>query len=82
MKEPLIRLFRDYFNREWEVQARHDPSGTDAFHTFENPALAPGSLEFTSGEERRRLDLVPPGWFVASDELLSRWCQNARAIPH
>jgi hypothetical protein len=82
MPEPLVRLFRDYFNREWEVRAVPDRSGTQRSQVFENPAQSPGWLEFTADHERRRLEPLPPGWFVASDELLSRWCENAKVVAH
>ena len=73
---PLLRIFRDYFGREWEVYVRVDPAEPDA-GTFPNPLLMLGSLEFDSGQERRRLTPLPPGWYVAPDELLSRWCEKA-----
>ena len=75
---PLLRIFRDYFGREWEVYVRCDlaePEGKG----LPNPLLMLGSLEFDSGQERRQLTPLPPGWYVAPDELLSRWCEKAAA---
>jgi hypothetical protein len=78
---PLVRSFRDYFGREWEasvVQRR----GDDRPRTSANPALVDGdSLLFTCSAQRRALSPLPPGWYIASDELLSRWCENATPVP-
>jgi hypothetical protein len=76
---PLLRIFRDYFGREWEVYVRCvDPAESEP-SDLPNPLLMLGSLEFDSGQERRRLTPLPPGWYVAPDELLSRWCEKAAA---
>jgi hypothetical protein len=45
------------------------------------PELAHGWLLFTSGDERRRLEPLPPGWYVVSDEVLTRWCHDAVELP-
>jgi hypothetical protein len=76
---PLLRIFRDYFGREWEVFVRTDDAATAAESDRPNPLLMLGSLEFDSGQEQRRLTPLPPGWYVAPDELLSRWCEKAAA---
>jgi hypothetical protein len=80
-RDPLLRIFRDYFGREWEVRAfegdRADGQTDDAKH----PALAQGSLVFDSGDQRRCLTPVPPGWYIAADETLSRWCASAVPLP-
>jgi hypothetical protein len=75
---PLLRIFRDYFGREWEVFVRAEEA-VDARDDLPNPLLMLGSLEFDSGQERRRLTPLPPGWYVAPDEMLSRWCEKAAA---
>ena len=80
-RDPLLRIFRDYFGREWEVRAfegEHVDGQTDV---AKNPALARGSLVFDSGEQRRCLAPLPPGWYIATDEMLSRWCANAIPLP-
>jgi hypothetical protein len=74
----LLRIFRDYFGREWEVCA-HAEFRVPAGGELPDPLLMLGSLEFDSGQERRRLTPLPPGWYVAPDELLSRWCEKAAA---
>ena len=76
---PLLRIFRDYFGREWEVYLRSaDPAELQA-NELHNPLLMLGALEFDSGQERRRLTPLPPGWYVAPVEMLSRWCEKAAA---
>lgn len=78
-RDPLLRIFRDYFGREWEVCAQADDPTDEAARQLPNPALTLGSLSFDSGQEQRRLTPLPPGWYVAPDELLSRWCEKAAA---
>jgi hypothetical protein len=80
-RDPLLRIFRDYFGREWEVRAFENEQVEAQTDVAKNPALARGSLVFDSGEQRRCLAPLPPGWYVASDELLSRWCANAVPLP-
>lgn len=80
-RDPLLRVFRDDFGREWEVRAVAEELASDRVRGVPNPALTLGALIFDSGEERRRLMPLPPGWYIASDELLSRWCENALAAP-
>ncbi len=79
-RAPLLRIFRDYLGREWEVSACSGAPSPDAA-AAPDPEYAPGSLSFVSGEERRRLTPLPPGWFVAPDEQLSRWCESAEVDP-
>jgi hypothetical protein len=76
-RDPLLRIFRDDFGREWEVCVIADrPPGTIAT-TPANPALMLGALLFDSGEARRRLEPLPAGWYIASEALLTRWCEAA-----
>lgn len=42
-----------------------------------NPALMSGALLFDSGEAQRRLEPLPAGWYIASEALLTRWCEAA-----
>jgi hypothetical protein len=37
-------------------------------------------LLFTCDDERRRFDALPPGWTLASDALLCRWCEDASPV--
>jgi hypothetical protein len=76
---PLLRIFRDYFGREWEVFVRAEEAALPPDSGPPNPLLMLGTLEFDSGQERRRLTPLPPGWYVAPDEMLSRWCEKAAA---
>ena len=45
-----------------------------------NPALMLGALLFDSGEAQRRLEPLPAGWYIASEALLTRWCESAVPI--
>lgn len=76
----LLRIFRDYYGREWEVRMMGDEE-LDSVAVASDPALALGALVFDLGDARRRLSPVPPGWYIASDALLSRWCEGATALP-
>jgi len=80
-RDPLLRIFRDYFGREWEVRAFEREQAEPQEDLARNPALARGSLVFDSGDERRCLAPLPPGWYIATDEMLSRWCANAVPLP-
>jgi hypothetical protein len=39
-----------------------------------------GALLFDSGEAQRRLVPLPAGWYIASEALLSRWCEEATRL--
>lgn len=80
MAHPLVRIFRDDYNREWEVRAVKEELTDRRRRLLPRPELAYGWLLFTSGGERRRLDPLPPGWHVATDAVLSHWCQDAAAV--
>lgn len=81
-----VRIFRDELNREWEVRAVRDVLTERRMRLLPRPELANGWLLFRLGEERRRLAPLPPGWFVATDVQLTRWCDDAepatRLIAH
>ena len=76
-RDPLLRIFRDDFGREWEVRVIADRLTQPAASASANPALMLGALLFDSGEAQRRLEPLPPGWYVASEALLTRWCEAA-----
>lgn len=76
-RDPLLRIFRDDFGREWEVRMMVDPPLAAAAGGSVNPALMPGALLFDSGEAQRRLEPLPAGWYIASEALLTRWCEDA-----
>lgn len=80
-RDPLLRIFRDYFGREWEVRAFSGEGHDEATAETSNPALVSGSLVFDSGDQRRCLTPIPPGWYIATDERLSRWCAGAVPLP-
>lgn len=72
-----VRVFRDELDREWEVRAVRDELTERRMRLLPRPELANGWLLFCLGEERRRLAPLPPGWFVATDVQLTRWCDDA-----
>jgi hypothetical protein len=77
-RDPLLRIFRDDFGREWEVCVIADRAVAGSVTTTSlNPALMLGALLFDSGEAQRRLEPLPAGWYIASEALLTRWCEAA-----
>ena len=81
--ERHVRTFQDGENRVWEVRAIQEQLTERRTRLLPRPELANGWLLFTSGEERRRFDALPPGWTLASDALLCRWCEDASPVlPH
>jgi hypothetical protein len=76
-RDPLLRIFRDDFGREWEVCVIADRPPESIATAPANPALMLGALLFDSGEARRRLEPLPAGWYIASEALLTRWCEAA-----
>ena len=75
-----MRTFRDDGNREWEVRAIQEQLTERRTRLLPRPELAKGWLLFTCGEERRRLEALPPGWALATDALLCRWCNDAAPV--
>ena len=75
-----VRTFRDGEDRVWEVRAIQEQLTERRTRLLPRPELANGWLLFTSGEERRRFDALPPGWTLASDALLCRWCEDASPV--
>ena len=79
-RDPLLRIFRDDFGREWEVRMIGERPPHALVPASLNPALMLGALLFDSGEAQRRLEPPPAGWYVASEALLTRWCEAARPL--
>jgi hypothetical protein len=75
-----MRTFQDGDNRVWEVRAIQEQLTERRTRLLPRPELANGWLLFTCGEERRRFDALPPGWTLASDSLLCRWCEDASPV--
>lgn len=75
-----VRTFRDDGNREWEVRAIQEQLTERQARLLPRPELAQGWLLFTCGEERRRYETLPPGWSLATDALLRRWCDDASPV--
>jgi hypothetical protein len=83
-RDPLLRIFRDDYGREWEVHVvAHDtaPEAACGDTGAPNPMLMLGALVFDAGEAQRLLVPPPAGWYVASEALLSRWCEAATRLP-
>jgi len=75
-----VRTFRDDGDREWEVRAIQEQLTERQARLLPRPELASGWLLFTCGEERRRYEMLPPGWSLATDALLRRWCDDASPV--
>ena len=72
-----VRIFRDETDREWEVRAIREPLVEHRSPLLTPPELENGWLLFTSCGERRRLAPLPPGWVIATETQLNRWCVDA-----
>ena len=75
-----MRTFQDGENRVWEVRAVQEQLTERRTRLLPRPELANGWLLFTCGDQRRRFDALPPGWTLASDALLCRWCEDASPV--
>jgi hypothetical protein len=75
-----VRTFRDGRDREWEVRAIQEQLTERRTRLLPRPELANGWLLYTCDDERRRFDALPPGWTLASDALLCRWCEDASPV--
>ena len=80
-RDPLLRIFRDDYGREWEVRTVAYDGSIAGDTAAANPALIQGALLFDAGEAQRRLVPPPAGWYVASEALLTRWCEMATRLP-
>ena len=78
--ERRVRTFRDDGNREWEVRAIREQLTERQVRLLPRPELAEGWLLFTCGDERRRYEMLPPGWSLAPEALLRRWCDDASPV--
>ena len=75
--EVAVRRFRDGLEREWEVRAIREHLTQRRARLLPRPELANGWLLFTCNGEQRRLAPLPPGWLIATDMQLARWCDDA-----
>ena len=75
-EETQVRTFRDERFLEWEVRAIQPPQEARRSNLLP-PHHMHGWLLFMSGEERRRLAPLPPGWHQATETQLMRWCADA-----
>jgi hypothetical protein len=75
-----VAVFTDDAARAWEVREIRQPILEDPHLRFLPPEFAQGWLLFTSDGERRRLAPLPPGWQLAGDDLMRRWCRDASPV--
>ena len=80
MAHPLIRVCRDDVNQEWEVRAVQEDLTERRKRLLPRPELAHGWLWFIYSTEHRPLDPVTSGWYIATDELLTRWSNDASVV--
>jgi hypothetical protein len=74
-----ISFFTDETECCWEVREIRDPILPERRGFYVRPEFAAGWLLFISGNERRRMAPFPPGWRLATQDQLRRWC--AEALP-
>ena len=72
-----VGTFVDESEREWEVREIREPLLPERAELLARPEFSGGWLLFSSGEERRRLAPLPPGWRQAPASQLRRWCADA-----
>ena len=79
-REYAVANFVDEGERGWEVREIRNPILPDRRGLFSRPEFADGWLLFMCGAERRRLAPFPPGWRLATQEQLRRWCAEATPV--
>jgi hypothetical protein len=72
-----VGTFVDESEREWEVREIREPLLPERAELLARPEFSGWWLLFSSGEERRRLAPLPPGWRQAPTSQLRRWCADA-----
>lgn len=72
-----VGTFVDETNRHWEVREIRERILPGRSELLARPEFSDGWLLFSSGDERRRLAPLPPGWREASEVQLRRWCADA-----
>ena len=75
-----VASFTDEGERGWEVREIRNPILPDRRGLFAKPEFAEGWLLFMSGGERRRMAPFPPGWRLATQAQLRRWCAEATPV--
>jgi hypothetical protein len=77
---PDVSTFVDESERTWEVRAIREPLLPERNRVLARPGFSAGWLLFSSGEEKRRLAPLPPGWRIAPETQLRRWCADALPV--
>lgn len=77
---PEVSSFVDERERKWEVREIREPLLPERINLLARPAFSSGWLLFSSGEEKRRLAPLPPGWRIAPETQLRRWCADALPV--
>lgn len=77
MGQTGVGIFVDEADRQWEVREIRERILPGRSELLARPEFSEGWLLFSSGEERRRLAPLPPGWREASERQLRRWCADA-----
>ena len=80
-RDYTVANFVDEGERGWEVREIRNPILPERRGLFSRPEFADGWLLFMCGGERRRLAPFPPGWRLATEEQLRRWCSEATPVP-
>lgn len=75
-----IERFVDDEARQWEVREIREPLLPTRTRLLAKPEFSEGWLLFSSGDERRRLAPLPPGWWMATPRQLARWCTDAMPV--
>ena len=75
-----VASFVDDGEVSWEVREIRNPILPDRRGLFARPEFANGWLLFMCGMERRRFAPFPPGWRLATDAQLRRWCAEAEPV--
>lgn len=75
-----VASFVDEGERGWEVREIRNPILPDRRGVLTRPEFAEGWLLFMCGGERRRLAPFPPGWRLATQDQLRRWCAEATPV--
>jgi hypothetical protein len=78
--ESIVASFVDEGERGWEVREIRTPILPERRGLYTRPEFANGWLLFMSGVERRRLAPFPPGWRLATEDQLRRWCAEATPV--
>jgi hypothetical protein len=78
--DAFVLAFTDETERHWEVREIRVPLLPERRTLLMRREYADGWLLFVSGNERRRLAPLPPGWRMADASRLRRWVDDALPV--